>query len=226
MKKFLTVLLLGLLPICLYGQHFFRIRGEFSQKVKTAEGKSQLTMGRFYYDENIGKIVYDNYFPDKEVWISTDTALYKVVNDEIKGKTPIPPINQFSIFHLVLNNQLEHYGLKKSLYAITNVEKENDMVISTWEPPSTQKSQLGKIMISNINNRLFGIVFFDPQGNVVRKQFFEEYANFGGIEFPGKLVEILYMDGKENRQITTYKNIVVDEMASDKYYDYPVPGIE
>ncbi len=224
MRIFFLFLTIVMLPISSYGQHFFRIRGDYSQKIKTADGSNQLIMGRFFYDENIGKIVYDNYFPDNEIWVTTDTALYKIVNDEIKGKTPIPAIHEFSIFHLALNNQLEHYGLKKSLYAISSVDREGDMVISTWVPPSTQKSRLGKIMLSNKNNRLFGIVFFDPAGSVVRKQFFEDYKNFGGLQFPQKLVEILHINGKENHQITTYKNIVIDELSSENYYDYPVPG--
>jgi hypothetical protein len=59
----------------------------------------------------------------------------------------------------------------------------------------------------------------------MRKQFFEEYQVFSGLSFPGKIVEINTTNGIDSYQVTTYKNIVVDEMENDNKYYYNVGGL-
>jgi hypothetical protein len=135
----------------------------------------------------------------------------------------VPPLAQFSIFHLVLTGQIRNYGLKNSGFTVKSVEKSNDMVITTWLPPKNISKMFGKVLISVKNNRLNGLVFIDAKGTILRKQFFDKYKNFGGIEFPLEIVDITYLQGKENYQVTTYKDIIFDEALSNQYYNFAIP---
>ncbi len=222
-KLFFYILLFGFTFCQINAQKFYRIKGEYSIKAKSADGKSQLTIGKFYYDKNIKKLVYQNTFPQKETWVSSDTLVYRIINNKIAAKYASPPIGQFSIFHLVLTNQINNYGLKNSPFTIQKVEKQNDLVITTWLPPKNLAIIFGKVLISNKNNRLFGMVFIDSKDKIIRKQFFDSYQNFRGLEFPMEIVDISYTLNKENYQVTTYKNLEIDDVTEDYIYNFAIP---
>jgi hypothetical protein len=216
------ILLFIVLPKMIFGQHFFRIQGNITVKEKT-EVQSQLTIGKFYYDKNTGKIVYDISFPEKQVMVSKDTVLYQFVNGELKSRTRTFNMAQFSVFNLSLNNQLTNYGLENSFYSIDNVEKEGDLVITTWIPERSKRKYFGKVLISTRNKRLHGVVFYNAQGKVAGKQFFEDYAVINGLSFPMKIVRINYVDETESYQITTFENIQLNNLNETYFYDYPLP---
>ncbi len=223
--KITVIIFLLISTICLNlsGQKFYRINGEFSIKAKSADGRNQLTLGKFYYDKTIQKLVYIANFPLDETWVSIDTNLYKIEENKVVARFSSPPISTFSIFHLALTSQINNYGLKNSTFTISKVEKQNDMVITTWLPPEKLAKITGKVLISNKSNKLFGIVFLDTKDNVVKKQFFNNYQNISGVEFPTEITEITYTGNKENYQVTTYKNVVIDETKDNLYFDYPIP---
>ena len=128
-------------------------------KAKSAKGEQRLTVGKIYYDKNIKQIVYNISFPEKEIWVQRDTILYKIVNSKVIGKQQIPAGIEFSIYNLVLNGNLNDYGLKKTKFKIKKVEKNDNNIISTWEPPPEFKKYLGDILLSIVDQQLNGIVF-------------------------------------------------------------------
>lgn len=110
------------------------------------------------------------------------------------------------------------------MFKIQKVEKQKNMVITTWLAPFQFSKIFGKVLISTVSNKLYGIVFLDQKGLVLRKQFFNNYQNISGIEFPMEIVDITYVNGKENYQVTTYKNIEVDKISEDNIYNYIIPN--
>ena len=206
----------------MFGQHFFRIEGDITVKEKS-DLQSQLTIGKFYFDKKIGKLVYNISFPEKQVLVSKDTVLYQFINDTMASRTKSFEMTRFSIFYLSLENELNNYGLDKSFYSIEKVETDGDMVISTWVPGKTQKKYFGNVLISSKNNRLYGIVFLNTAGEVVGKQFFEDYVVVDGLAFPKRMVKFTYFGDKKTTQITTFDNIKLNNLNEKKYYDYPVP---
>jgi len=98
------------------------------------------------------------------------------------------------------------------------------MVITTWIPPSSMKDKLGNILVSTLDQKLFGVIFLDPIGRVNKKQFFENYEQVKGMLFPGKIVEISYTDGDENYQVMEFKNIKVDELENTDFYNFKLPA--
>jgi hypothetical protein len=220
MNKKIVFILLGLgLLLKLEGQNYYRISGEFTIKTK-ADSAAQLVMGKFYFDKNKKKIVHDTYFPEKVTWITSDTSVYKIVENTIVLRQSIPDFSAFSIYNMVLNNQLDNFGLDNTYFSLENVEEEGSMVISTWMPNKSLKKATGKILISSKDNNIYGIVFFNTEDQIVKKQFFEDYTVNSGLAFPGRIVEITYVKGKEVYQVTTYKNIVINEKGNENLYGF------
>jgi hypothetical protein len=220
-------LLLGLLLVGFWlpswGQDFYRISGEFSVKSKDDSSYS-LTRGDFYYDLNHQKLVYNLTFPEKEIWVLSDSMIFRMRADTVFEKTAGASIVEFSIFHLILNNQLQDYGLKNSIYELDKVEKKGDMVVYTWLPPALMSTVLGPVMLSQKDKRLHALIFKNNEDEVLRKQFFRTYANFNGLEFPVEIIDLVYVAGLEIVQKTTYKNIRVNEAGNLQWYNFPIPS--
>lgn len=216
------IFLLLFFPMLLSAQGVYRIKGEFSLKSKE-QGQAQLVMGNFYYDMNKKQIIYRNFFPENETWVTHDTTLYHVVNNEVRSTQAIPNLTKFSIFHLALTRELKNFGIDDNNFNLKNVERDGGMVISTYVPNPKYIKYTGKILLSQKDGKLFGIIFYDKYDQIVKKQFFEDYIVQQGIPFPGKITEVSYINGTENYKVTTYKNIQYNAPDPDDLYFFD-PG--
>lgn len=220
----IPILIIGAVTGKVQGQEYFRLQGDFSIK-SVNDSVGNLTMGKFYYDQNQKKIIYHITFPKVETWVFADTSVYRFSGDSLIARNKGASIHEFSIFSLAVNNHLSDYGLKNSIYNLEKVEKDGGMVITTWEPPTAMKDLLGRVVISNKNKRILGIVFFDKQEEVIRKQFFNEYGNFEGLEFPTEIVDIFISEeGEKSFQKTGYKNIKINEKDNSRFYNFKLPA--
>jgi len=203
---------------------FYRIRADFSIKEKGTDGKSSLTMGQVFYDKLKKKIVYNIRFPEKEVWLFKDSLMYKIIGQKVEKKPLIPGYIEFSIFNLALNNNLKDYGLKNTMFSLKEVSKDGEMIISTWEPKKEMNNILGEIKISIVKNRLNGVIFYDPKKKIIGKQLFSNYVMIKGFEFPTEIVHFAYLEnGNEIHQMTTFKEIRINDWDEAAFYDLSVP---
>jgi len=222
LKIFLFLIISILFSSNLFAQENFRIRTDFSTKEKFPDGKMRLTMGTVYYDKNVSKLVYDIQFPQKETWVFVDTTCYMFKKDSLIKKSINPFFQKTSIFHFALTNNLINFGLTDIVFDITNVKKEEDLIIITWTPKEKFQENFGKIITSKKDNKLYGVAVFNKDGDLVSKQIFEDYIQVGNIEFPSKIIQIQYTTEGESYQITTYKNIVLNEINKNYYYNFIV----
>lgn len=207
-------------PILILAQDFYRIQADFSIKETLPQGKTRLIMGKVYYDKNYRKILYDVSFPAQEKIVVTDSFLIRITMGKTEEKASASSTCEFSVFHLCLSSRFSDFGLKNSPYKIEKVEKDSGMVITTYLPPLKYSGKLGKVMLSQKEKKLFGMVLFSPQDEVSGKQFFKKYANVKGLEFPLEIVQISYSGGEELYKVTTFRNIAVNEMSEENFYNF------
>lgn len=225
-KSLLVLLTLTLLPEINFGQQFFRISADFSIKEKIADGTSKLIVGKVYYDLSAEKIIYDISFPEPETWVLKDTTLYRFQSDELLGKTSSFIIPTSSFFHFTLSGQLSNFGLKNSGYIIKDVAKNEDKILTTWEPQEERvKSSMGKVIMSNLDKKLQAIAFYNPENDLLSKQFYKGYINVSGCEVPTQITQINYHEQGQNYQVTSYKNVVINEKGNENIYDYKLPDL-
>ncbi len=205
-------------------QYFFRISTDFIIKAKYPTGEQQLTIGKLFFDKNVKQIVYEISFPEKEMWVQKDTVLYKIVNYKVIDKQRIPTGIEFSIYNLVLNGNLSDYGLKKTKFRIKKVEKSDNNVISTWEPPPELRNMIGAILLSDINQQLNGIVIKDSKGEIISRQFFRNYVRVSGLSFPQEIIRETYTNGQKVYELTTFTNILINDLSGENIYNFKIPG--
>jgi hypothetical protein len=225
--KFLTVSTICFLIFgtgILTAQHYYRIKADFSFKYAGSEETgSSLVMGTAYYDKIDKKITYQVRFPKAEYWAMQDTNMYKFANGQLIEKSFMVSPVETSIFNLALQSTMNNFALENSAYSLKSVEEDKGMVIATWSPPKVKgNDKIGDVLIANKNGLLSGIIFKNAAGDVVAKQFYDDYEMVSGINFPKEVTQIVIANGKESYQITNYKNIVIDESGKDHLYRYPV----
>ncbi|MCF6242038.1 MAG: hypothetical protein L3J74_11915 [Bacteroidales bacterium] len=202
-------------------QEFYRFRADYTIKINQPAGKPLMKMGTVFYDKNSKKIVIKNGFPIKENIIHYDSSVYFVrVGRVVKHNPNLLPV-EFSIFHLALNGNLPNYGLDKAGWVLEDVKKDKGLLIASWIP--LNDNQKGKTLIATKNKELYSIIFLDKNEEILSKYIFHKYTNIKGLSFPTEIVRIYYKNGKELYELSSYRNIKINENGNDEYYDYQIP---
>lgn len=204
---------------------FFRFKADFSIKEKES-GKDQgrLITGAIYYDKNQRKTVYNIRFPEPEQWLVRDTFMFRIKSDTLVSQQIVPPVGEFSVFNMILSQQLNDFGLSKVGYKPGNVQQEGDQVIAQWLPPEQFKSYLGPVSMAMENKRLSAAAFYDKDQKLVSKFYFKDYTVENGLPVPGKIYQIFYRETGEFIRIMSLKNILINQTDEDNIYNFAIPG--
>ena len=222
-SKILTAIIMGFfIPRILFSQLLYRVEADFSIKEKRSSGYENLTMGRVYFDKNQRQIVFDIKFPEKEVMIMNDTSVIFTVAGKYSRHNLSENLIGFSVLNLFLNGELDYFGLNSSPFKLTKTEKDSGLVITTWLLDKTVKnSSVTRLMMSQKNNQLQGIISYGPDNSIVSRQFFSDYLIVDGMDFPGKVIQFSNLpDGTEITKITAYKNVLLNNANNNSFYNY------
>ncbi|MFN0216245.1 MAG: hypothetical protein ACKVT2_18450 [Saprospiraceae bacterium] len=204
---------------------FYRFKADFSIKEKEA-GKDQgrLITGAIYYDKNLHKTVYNIRFPEPEKWLVRDTFMYRMQADTLVAQQIVPPVGEFSIFNMILSQQLNDFGLAKVGYSPGDVQQDGNQVISQWLPPEQLKSYLGPVSMAQENKRLSAAAFYDKDKKLVSKFYFQDYTVQNGLPIPGKIYQIFYREAGDFVRIMTLKNVIINQTDEDSNYNFDIPA--
>lgn len=204
---------------------FFRFKSDFSIKEKES-GKDQgrLITGTLYYDKNLHKTTYQIRFPEPEKWLVRDTFLFQLKADTLVSKKTVPPLGEFSIFAMILSQQLNDFGLARMGYKPGAIQQDGQQVISEWLPPEQFKTYLGPVSMAQENKRLVAAAFYDKDKKMVSKFYFQDYTVEDGLAIPGKIYQIFYREEGEYYRIMTLKNCKINQSNENEIYDFDTPA--
>ncbi len=209
------------LPQNIDAQEYFRMSADFTIKIKRAEGQSNLTKGKVFYDKYTKELIYKIKFPSEEQWVVQDSKIYKVKSGNVYFTEEIPSVNEFTVFHLALNSSLEYFGLKNANFAVDRVEKRDDLVISYWNIPTQMQKMIRSIALAKKGNQLYSVVIVGENNQIINRQFFQDYIKVKGFEFPGTIVQIYYNEEmQENYQVMEFENIVLNDTENEANYHF------
>jgi hypothetical protein len=202
----------------------FRITADFTVKQKQGD-KGQMVSGKLYYDLKVNKLCYQIQFPEPEYLVFKDSLLFRFNEkkefEEVKEVMYHPALSTYA---LVLTRSLEDLGLKRSGYGITDLQMKGDSVVITrWDPPPQLKDKLGRVFLSHQQKIIQGAVFYNPRGDLIAKEFYQEMEVIDGMPVPTQKLTILYPDGEKRMTITKLKNVRFDELDQPDLYNFPLP---
>ncbi len=206
--------------LSLSAQLFNRIEAEFTLKESDRVGNKKLSVGKVYYDRNERVVVFAISFPYREQVYITDEAIFRVKGDTLFSKTLALGLIDFNIFHLFLNGNLEYYGLSNSHWKLHDVVQDDGLVISTWLPPKNYPNG-GKMLLSQQNKNLSGLLSYNDKEELQTKYIFEEYVPVLGSSFPSQVIQYTYYENEKEVRMSNYRNFKVNEYEADSLYRFP-----
>lgn len=220
MQKAIFLFLLFWISMHSNAQYAYRINADILTKTRLVDSTFQVSKGKVYYDMNTKKIIYDLKFPRKEKIILYDTLMYTYNELGLQSKTLNYLLPEQSIFHFMLTGNLDNYGLYESNFTTTAVEKQKDLVITTWCPPEQLKPILSKIQIATKNKLIYSITMFDGEEQIINRQILKNYQPIGGINVPTEILLATYLSQGTVYQIITLNNLKINERGNDQKYNH------
>lgn len=203
------------------GQEYYRINANFTVKIKKEDGSMSLTKGAVFYDKNIQELIYRVSFPQPEVWVIADTSLFKFREDTLFERISIPSVNEFTVFHLSLNSGMSDFGMKKSMFKVSKVEKKKDLVLSYWKIPDQFETSIDHVIVAKKDNRLESVIMVGDESKILSRQFYKDYLRIGAFEFPQQIIQLIPgEEEKQNYQVTEFKDIKVNDMEHGELFRY------
>jgi hypothetical protein len=127
----------------------------------------------------------------------------------------------------LLKGELNNFGLPNYGFEIVNLEETDTSIITTWQPPQVKDSFLGNILISQTQKRINGIVSLNSSNTQpINKQWFRNYSTINNLDVPHQVVQFTYdiKGSVVEKQITEYKNIKLNSIQNENWYNYAIPA--
>lgn len=221
MQKKLALLQILLLAFLLgNAQQAYRLKADILTKTRLPDSTFQISKGVIHYDQNIKKIIFDFTFPEVEKVVLYDTIMARFQNGILKETSKSFLIPEQSFFHFMLSGNISNYGFDEANFEAKGIEKNKDMVITTYLPPENVKPYLSKILVATKNKQLYSITMFDPEGEVINRQILKNYHLIGGMDIPYEILVATYIDDKVMYQVITLDEVVLNEENNDNNYNY------
>lgn len=192
-----------------------RIEAEYSIKEISPNGQNSLIVGKVFYDQRQQTLVHKQSFPANTLLAFRDSSVFVIQKDSIKQTKASAMAIQFSIYNLILNNEISDFGLEKMGFEMMEVDEQEGKIVSKWKHSVAAS---GYIAITQENGKVDGVIFYEKSGKPLVKQYFREYQKVGKVYFPSKIMEIIYTPSGENKKITTHRNIKVDDFTDEAEY--------
>jgi hypothetical protein len=227
MIKNLLLLFGLLLAFVSSAQENFRLETEVTIKeVNTSKNQNILWKGHIYFNKPDSKLLYDFSFPKPIKWLFTEESVYDIRRDTIKNVTDNITGLESTLFYLGLENQLPKYGFDNTIYELSETKREEDLVISVWKPKGVYSGAFGDVHVSIKEGLLYGVLTYDKDGSLSKKQFFRKYQKLGNIIFPTELVEMINLeDGGELKRLTTYNDLKLNQFSNEAFYNFDVSSL-
>jgi len=182
--------------------------------------------GEIYYSSNGKMITYFTY-PAEYITIANDkgeflfydqekNTVFQSQNDALSSET--------SFFYFFLNNKKADLGLSDMGFVISNTTFEEGLTVTDWTPPIQIASQVGAIKLVHDRNNPIFMSYKDSNDMLIKKVYYYDYINMGGIAIPTSVTQIDYHSPIDS-VITkiSYSNVRLGNEVDDNLLNYEIP---
>lgn len=213
--KYCVLLLLS--SQVMVGQAHYRFSSDYSIKEIDTNGVQKVSFGRVYLDRQVHALNFEQRFPTHKVYSFSDHLLSVSTADTSFGVVVPKGLFQYTIYNIILSNQLSDYGLDDSKCKLIGVSQKEGKVVRAYE--FLDQSHREMHLVKSHQDLIEVMVIFNEQGHLVSKSFFEEYQLVGGLMVPHRIVQFWYRpSGKVSKKISTLRDVILDEKSNHGHY--------
>lgn len=222
-----AIVLLTFFVLCVLdanAQKHYRMRTHV--ETKTVEDSIVLSeeSADIYYDIN-HNVVITRFEGLEIVQTLSDEKLTLYKNNKKVSQVAAKGMKQQNVICLAVDGLLPDMGLSKSAFLPVSVVKKNTNTLVTYRLTNnvldtvTSNNTIVEIIVSYSLNKTDALAAYAKDGKIILKQYFVDYKNYDGINFPTKIIQAVANEsGKQIYIKQTFSNIIVDEQDNNDSY--------
>jgi outer membrane lipoprotein-sorting protein len=221
---FLAAVMLVVSPR-VFGQGFQKISAHIFTR-QTEKGYVSAVTGDLYYTRN-GNLV-TNFTSPRDYVMVTNTQGEVRIYDPKKNTVMQFQNSLFSTtttsFFYFFTGKTTDMGLQHSGYKITTTRFDGDMMITEWKVETPQpKDPVVYVKLVHRKSRPIYIDYQDQKHHILRKVYYYDYTELGGVSFPKTFTEILYQKADSVITKTEYSNFKLNGEARSSFFNFKIP---
>ncbi len=192
------------------------------------KGKFVLTKAEIFYRYDVGKMVMHYTYPDEYVLITNsqgEAKIYYPAKKQLFIQKNQILSSENDILYYFLSNKQNDLGLKELGCTLKETKIENNLLITTWLPPTAQADKISEIEMAHENYQPIFSSYKTQKNKFLRKIYYSNYFSDSEVSFPTKITEINYLaNGDSIISRKTYSNILLGNQANSSYFDFQIPA--
>lgn len=210
---------------------FFVPISRISMKVNTqllTNGKSISSLGEMYYQAGNGALVTRFITPVEYLVITNavgDFSVYQFSDNSVTQSRGKDYSSENSFIYYFLKNKTFDMGLGASGFTLRNTRFENELVITTWNPPMELMNAISEVELVHENHKPIYMGFKNSGRKFIQKVYYYKYQQIGEYSLPTTITEIQYLP-KGDSSITrrTYSDIKINEKVDPTWLNFRIPN--
>ena len=191
-------------------------------------GKTMTMRAEICYNLSGGKMVSHYSEPIEQYILNTskgEISIYSPEKNTVQQQVNYLYSTETTQFYYFLNNQKTDLGLRGMGFINKNTKFEKDLMISTWLPPTRVAKQIKEIELVHQGLNPIYTKYIGAGGNVIKKIYYYQYQNVGGIDFPLAVTQIDYFSTKDSViSKTSYTDVKINEAVNSKLANFVIPS--
>jgi len=193
---------------------------------QTEKGYVSAVTGDLYYARN-GSLVTNFTSPRDYVMVTNPQGEVRVYdpkkNTVMQFQNSLFSTTTTSFFYFFTGKTTD-MGLQHSGYKIANTRFDGDMMITEWKAESPQpKDPVVYVKLVHRKSRPIYMDYQDLNHHILRKVYYYDYIELGGVSFPKTFTEILYQKADSVITKTEYSNFKLNGEAQSSFFNFSVP---
>lgn len=193
---------------------------------QTEKGYVSAIGGDLYYTRN-GNLVSNFTSPKPYVMITNNMGEVRVYdptrNTVMQFQNALFSTTTTPFFYFFTGKTAD-MGLQHAGYRAIDTHFDKDLMIATWKAVNPgPKDPVTYIKLVHKQSRPIYMDYEDASRHIIRKVYYYDYTELGGVAFPKAFTEILYQNSDSVITKTEYSAFKLNEEARSSYFDFEIP---
>ena len=192
------------------------------------DGKSITATGELYYKVTGGGMVTRFLTPSEYLVMTNSNGEFSIYNNKDNTVTQAQGrdySSENSFIYYFLRNKTQDMGLGSSGFQLKDTKFEDNLMITTWNPPAELAGSMTRAELVQENYRPIFMGFYNDKGKPIQKVYYSKYEKVGDYSVPMSITEFQYL-AKGDSIITkrVYSDVKINDQVNSQWLNFRIPN--
>ncbi len=191
-----------------------------------SKGAKSIFKCDIYYNREQDAVVTHHYYPAEFVKLANrlgEMKIYFPGTNSVSLQQNETYSTSNELLYYFVNNKVSDMGLSKEGFKLLNTVREDDMVVTTWQPPDYALG-INQVKLVFRENLPIYAEYQGLDGNIRKKIYYSKYANFSTFRMPLRVTEISFASKTDSTiQLSVFSDVHTDNFPDVAYFNFKIP---